>query len=222
MNLIDYARILIQRGWIAVLLAVIAGSAAFLFSQMVTPVYRSTQVILLVPSRSDLGLAEAAIRLINSRRAWLDSDLRAEAIIDELQLDFTPSYLRGQTTIQANRDNLSIQIDVDLPAPDAPSAAALINPIARAWGDQLIGYQEELNRETNREDRIRAQRQDEPRLAQLQPRPTIYAAIGAITGFFIGVVIILVLEYLESNVIRRRADVERSADLKVLAIVPRE
>src|SRR5262245_1050983 len=115
MNLIDYMRIIIRRGWIALLLAIIAAGAAFLFSQTVTPEYRATQTILIVPSRSDLGLTEAALRLINSRRAYLDSELRAQSVIDKLHLDYTPGYLRGQTTITANRDNLTIQIDVDLP-----------------------------------------------------------------------------------------------------------
>jgi hypothetical protein len=30
-------------------------------------------------------------------------------------LDFRPAELRGMTTITANRDNLTIQIDVDMP-----------------------------------------------------------------------------------------------------------
>lgn len=220
MNLLDYARIFVQRAWIALLLAVLVAAATFIFSKTITPVYRSSQVVLLVPSRSDLGLTEAALRLINARRAYLDSDLIAAQIIDRLNLDFEPSYLRSKTTITANRDNLSIQIDVDLPAPDAAAAASLVNPIAQAWGEQLIQYQEGLNRESNREDRIRAQPQDNPQLGLLRPRPTIYAAIGAIAGFFIGLIIILGLEYLESNIVRRRIDLER--ELKVLAVVPSE
>src|SRR5690606_33867994 len=115
MNLIDYGHIILRRGWIAVLLAVIAGVAAFGFSQVVTPVYRGTQTILLVPSRSDLGLTEAALRLINSRQAYLNSEIRAQEIINDLQLDMTAGYLLGKSTIVPNRDSLAIQIDVDLP-----------------------------------------------------------------------------------------------------------
>lgn len=222
MNLIDYGRIILRRGWIALLLAAIAGVAAYGFSQVVTPVYRGSQTILLIPSRSDLGLTEAALRLINSRRAFLDSDLVAAQIIDELQLDFSPGYLRGQTTITANRDNLAIEIDVDLPAESGQEAAALIGPIVAAWGDALIQYQEELNQQNRVEDRIRAQPQDNPRIAQLQPRVGIYTAIGAIAGLFLGVIVIFVLEYLESNMIRRRDDVEQATALPVLAVVPGE
>src|SRR5690606_4397618 len=115
MNLLDYGRIILRRGWIAILLAVIAAVGAFGFSKIVTPVYRGTQTVLLVPSRSDLGLTEAALRLINSRQAYLNSTIVAQEIINDLQLDMDPSYLLGKTTIVPNRDSLAIQIDVDLP-----------------------------------------------------------------------------------------------------------
>jgi len=220
MNLIDYGRIILRRGWIAVLLAVIAAGAAYGFSQIVTPVYRGTQTVLLVPSRSDLGLTEAALRLINSRQAYLSSALRAQEIIDDLQLDLDPNYLLGRTTIVPIRDSLAIQIDVDLPANSDPEAQQIIDPIIRAWGQLLIDYQNELNQSARQEDRIQARIQDAPRVFLLRPDTDIYTAIGAIGGFFLGIVIIFVLEYLESNIIRRREDIEGALDLKVLASVP--
>lgn len=219
MNLIEYVRIVLQRGWIAILLGVLAAGAAFAFSTQVEPIFRSTQTVLLVPSRSDFGLTQATLQLLNNRRAYLDSDLRAATIIDELQLDYSPSYLRSRTTITANRDNLTIQIDVDLPAPDAATAAAFINPIAQAWALELIEYNDELNAGASAADNIRASLQDNPRISQLQPRPTLYALIGFIAGFFIGIIVILVLEYLENNIVRRREDLERDG-IVVLASVP--
>ena len=216
MNLIDYGHIILRRGWIAILLAVIAAVAAFGFSQIVTPVYRGTQTILLVPSRSDLGLTEAALRLINSRQAFLNSSIVAQEIINDLQLDMTAGYLLGKSTIVPNRDSLAIQIDVDLPEQNLES----IGQIVSAWGQKLIDHQNELNQSSRQEDRIQARIQDNPRVFQLRPNTRIYTAIGAIGGLFLGVVIIFLLEYLESNIIRRREDVENSLDMKVLATVP--
>jgi capsular polysaccharide biosynthesis protein len=222
MNLIEYARIVLRRGWIALLLAVIVAVSTFAFSQTVTPVFRASQTILLVPIRTDFGLAQAAVTLLNQHRAYLDSDIVAARIIDDLNLDYAPSQLRSQTTITANRDNLSIQIDVDLPAPDAEAAARLVPPIAAAWGQELILFRDSLNQDASREDIIRARIRDNPQLGQLQPNPRIYTVIGAIAGLFLGVIVIFVLEYLESNIIRRRSDLEDSAGLKVLATVPGE
>lgn len=216
MNLIDYGRIILRRGWIAILLAVIAAVAAFGFSQVVTPVYRGTQTILLVPSRSDLGLTEAALRLMNSRRAYLNSTLRAQEIINDLQLDMTAGYLLGKSTIVVNRDSLAIQIDVDLPEQNLER----IGQIVEAWGQKLIDHQNELNQSSRQEDRIQARIQDNPRVFQLRPDKQLYTIIGAIGGLFLGVVIIFLLEYLESNIIRRREDVENTLNMKVLAAVP--
>jgi capsular polysaccharide biosynthesis protein len=222
MNLIDYGRIILRRGWIAVLLAIVAAVAAYAFSQVVTPVYRGTQTILLVPSRSDNGLTLATVQLLNNRRSYLASSLRAQEIIDRLSLDYTAQYLLGQTTITPNRDNITIQIDVDLPANNDAEAKALLDPIVAAWGQVLIEYQTARNQEAKQEDRVRADVQDSPAISRLQPNERIYTAIGGIAGFFLGIVLVFILEYLESNIIRRRDDVENTLGLKVLAAVPAE
>src|SRR5690606_21757582 len=169
-----------------------------------------------VPSRSDLGLTEAALRLINSRQAYLNSELISQQVIDDLQLDMTAGYLLAKTTIVPNRDSLAIQIDVDLPEQNVEQ----IGLIVQAWGQELIDYQNELNQSARQEDRIQARIQDNPRVFKLRPDTKIYTAIGAVGGLFLGVVLIFVLEYLESNIIRRREDVESALELKVLAAVP--
>lgn len=221
MNLIEYGRIIVRRGWIAILLAAIAAVGAFFFSQTMTPVYRGTQQVLILPSRTDFGLQQAAAGLLDQQRAYLDSSLVARNIVDDLQLDFTPPYLRDQTTVISNRNNLTIQIDVDLTAPDDASAGRLIGPIVAAWSQELIEWRDEQNQLAQREDRVYAQVQDDPIVFKRQPNTRINLAIGSIGGFFLGVVIILVLEYLESNLVRRREDVG-ALDIPVLAAVPHD
>jgi capsular polysaccharide biosynthesis protein len=222
MNLIDYGRIILRRGWIAILLAVVAAVAAYAFSQVVTPIYRGTQTILLVPSRSDNGLTLATVQLLNNRRTYLASSLRAQEIIDNLSLDYTAGYLLEQATIAPNRDNITIQIDVDLPANSIGEAQALLIPIVSEWGQLLIDYQNEQNQAARQEDRIKAEVQDNVQVYQLQPNERIYTLIGGIAGFFLGIVLIFILEYLESNVIRRREDIEKALGINVLAAVPAE
>lgn len=213
MSLLEYGRIIARRGWIMILLAVLAAGAAYILSTQITPVYRSTQRILLVPTRADFGLAEATTRLLNSHRAYLDSELRARDIIDALQLDMLPSELKSNVTITTDRDSLAIQIDVDLEDPD------LANDIARLWGDLLVQYRNDLNQRALREDRIEASRQDDARASLLRPNLRINAIAGGIAGFFVGAILIFILEFLESNTIRRREDVERLG-ISVLSAVP--
>jgi capsular polysaccharide biosynthesis protein len=91
--------------------------------------------------------------------------------------------------------------------------------VAQEWGNALVRYRQEQNQQALREDRIDANLQDFPTLSLLRPRPTINAAAGAVLGLLLGAIIVFVLEYLESNTIRRREDVERM-DLPVLATIP--
>lgn len=220
MNLIDYGRIILRRGWIALLLAVLAAAAAFGFSKVVTPVYRGTQTVLLVPSRTDLGLTEAAIRLINQHQAYLNSSLIAANVVDELALMMSPNELLSYSKFIPT--NLAIQIDVDMSAQSDTEASQLIAPIVSAWSQELIDYRNELNQGARQEDRIQARIQDTPRVYLLRPRTMIYTLIGALGGFFLGVVLTFILEYLESNIIRRRSDIENALNMKVLATVPTE
>ena len=78
----------------------------------------------MVPSRSDNGLTLAAVQLLQNRAAYVRSDLRARNVIEAVQLDMEPGFLLSRTTIATNRDNLTIQFDVDLEANSDAEAAA--------------------------------------------------------------------------------------------------
>ena len=220
MNLLDYARIFVRRAWIIVLLALLTAGAAFLFSRTMTPVYRSTQIVLIIPSRPDWGLAQAAVQLLNSRKEYLSSSRIAANVIDNLQIDQEPYTLLGKTNISINRDNMSIEIAVELPANNDEEAARTLNPIVQEWANQLIQFQDDQNQEARREDRITAQIKDNPSLARVRPNLLVYTIIGGLAGLFLGAVVVFVLEFLESAVIHRRIDLERSTELPVLAVIP--
>ena len=213
MNLIDYGRVLLRRGWIIVLLAILAAGSAYFLSTRETPVYRATQFVLVQPTRADLSLTESASRLLEQYAAYLDSQFIAQQVIDNLKLDMTAADLMHDVTIAPVTISLQIQIDADMEQPE------VANAVAREWGLMLVRYRQQENQRVLREDRIDANLQDYPAISLLRPRPTIYAAAGAILGLLLGAIIVFVLEYLESNIIRRREDVER-ADLPVLATIP--
>jgi capsular polysaccharide biosynthesis protein len=214
MNLIDYGRLLVRRGWIIVLLALIAAGSAYVLSTRIIPIYRATQLVLIQPSRNDLGITESTLRLMNSYVIYLKSAERAQQVIDNLQLDMLAPELEGAATILASRDNFTVQIDVDLPD------AGVAGRVAQEWGNLLVRYQENENQTRRQEDRIRALLPDAPDVSLLRPRPTINALAGAVLGIVLGAVIVFVLEYLESSVIRRRDDLERALEIPVLATIP--
>lgn len=213
MNLMEYGRILLRRGWIMLLLAALAGAGAWFFVRDDTPIYRASQVILLQPSRSDFGLTEATRLLINPLVVYLNSEDRAQDVINERRLDVQAGELLANTTFAADQFRLTVQIDVDSPHQDIALTAA------QQWGQTLIDFRNERNQLARFEDRVEA---IPVRLTvgQIAPRPTIMGAAGAILGFLIGAVIVFVLEYVESAVVHRREDLERGLSLDVLATVP--
>ncbi|HML20432.1 MAG TPA: Wzz/FepE/Etk N-terminal domain-containing protein [Aggregatilinea sp.] len=216
MNLMYYVRILIRRGWILALAVIVTAAAAFGFSKLQTPTYRATQVVLFQPARSDYGLTETLRTLLASNVVWMNSDERAQDVINRLQLDMMPGELRSHAIFASDPTKLTVQIDVTME--DGPLAAQ----VATEYGTLLEEYRTEENRDAQREDRIDAMKIDTATYGQYSPKTKINVIAGAVLGLLLGGVIVFVLEYLDSNIVRRREDVERFLDLPVLAAVPAE
>lgn len=216
MKLADYVRIAVRRWWVIALLVVVAAGSAYLFSSRQPAVYRSTQLILIQPSRSDFGLTEASRLLLEPAVVYLSSTLRAQEIIDELQLPLTAQDLTGRTTIASDSLRMVIQVDVDMPDPDLGAR------IAQGWGQRLVEYRQQQNQTVAREDRVVALLPDVPQTAQIQPQPLIITIAAALLGFLLGVVLVYVLEFLESGNIRTRDDLERAIGVSVVASIPKE
>lgn len=214
MELSDYIRIIRRRGWLIILLSVLTAAAALAFSLMQSPVYKSS-IRLLITSRPDFGQTQATQALVRDFSAWLQSSYRAEAVIDTLQLDMEPRALLGNVTVAPRTDSNIIQIDVRYTDGD------VANDIARVWGEQLIQYRIQENAGLRQEDRIAAQFLDDPQYTLDQPKTRINTAAGAVFGLLLGIVLIFLLEWIESGIMRRPADVERYLELPVIGTIPK-
>ncbi len=214
MELSDYFRILRQRGWIIILLAVLTAGAAFGFSRIQTPVYESSVKLLVRPARSDFGQSQAARELLGNYEQWLHSSYRAQAVINILQLDMQASTLLGDVTVASDRLGLVVQLNVENTDPD------LGNDIARTWGELLIQWQNEENDKNLQGDRISIEFQDDPKVVGVSPNVKVNTAAGAVFGALLGIILIFVLEWVESGVVRRAEDVERYLDIPVVGRIP--
>jgi capsular polysaccharide biosynthesis protein len=145
---------------------------------------------------------------------YLNSELVAQNVIDTLQLDMLASDLLPKVTIAPDTLRLFIQIDVDL------EDGEMANRIASEWGNELIRFRDVDNARLRREDQVLARIQDVPRYSLYQPRPLINAAAGGVLGLLLGAVIVFIMEYLESAIVRRRDDLERVLEIPVLAAIP--
>lgn len=214
MPLSDYFRILYRRGWILLLMALLTAAAAFVFSQLQTPVYQSTIYLLVQPARTDFGLTQSAKTLLRSYVAWLDTNRVAAEVVETLQLDTTPESLRGNVTIASDDSRFVIQVDVK------NENGELANKVAQRWAELFIQWRDDKNQEQRKEDRVDAIILDAPTLALDRPNTRVNTLAGGILGILLGGVIVFVLEYIESAVIRSAEDIERQFKLPVLGAIP--
>jgi capsular polysaccharide biosynthesis protein len=209
----DYLRIIRQRGWLIILLAILTAAAAFGFSRMQTPVYEAS-ARLLITSRPDFGQAQAVRIRLRDMAAWLNSSLRAQDVINQLQLDMNPQDLLADVTVAAATSESIIQINV------VNSDPSLAQDIARVWAEQLIVLRRDENALLRAEYRIEAELIDHPTVGLESPQTTINTAAGAVFGALLGIVTIFILEWLESGILRRPEDVERYLEIPVIGRIP--
>jgi capsular polysaccharide biosynthesis protein len=212
----DYVRILRQRGWVIVVMAVLTAVAAFGFSKMQTELFESNVKMLVLPSRTDFGQAQAAKELLRSYEQWLYSRYRAQAVINELQLDMTADALLSDMKVASDNSSFVIQMTVENSDPN------LANDIATAWGNLLIQWVNANNDKLQKEDRITVEFLDDPQAGLSRPNTKINTAAGFVFGALIGVIVIFALEWIESGVMRRTEDVERYLDIPVIGSIPNQ
>lgn len=214
MELQDYFRILKRRGWIIILLMVMTAAAAFAFSKLQTEIFKSSVEILIQPARADFGLTQSAKWLLRSYVAWLDTDTRAQEVIDLLSLDRLPGDLRSDVKIASDESRFVIQINVEDPDGD------LANDVAQAWTDLFLQWRNAENDKQRKEDRVEAIQLDPPRYGLARPKWKVNVLAGAILGALVGGGAIFILEWIESGVMRRPEDIERYLELPLLGTIP--
>jgi capsular polysaccharide biosynthesis protein len=214
MTLTDVMRVLVRRGWIVLLAAILTAGAAFVFSRLQTPVFRATQAVLLKPARPDNGLTLTMRNLMQNYVARLSIEDRAREVIDQLQLDMLPGYVKENTRVTPDLNAFVINIDVDLPDGDTA------NRIARRYGENFQIWRDQENAPLRQEDRINAELLGTPQYGLFRPQTTVNVLAGALLGLILGGVVVFVLEYLDANILRRREDVERFLGLTVLSNLP--
>ncbi|MCB9433891.1 MAG: hypothetical protein H6668_18130 [Ardenticatenaceae bacterium] len=216
MELSDYLRILRQRGWIIILLAVLTAGAAFGFSRAQTPVYESRLKLLVLPSRTDFGQAQAAKELLRSYEQWIRSSYRAQQVIDQMQLDMEAGALLGDMTVASDNSSFVIEMAIENTDPN------LGNDIARTWGNLLIQWQNSNNDKLRKEDRITIELLDDPQAALDRPKWKVNTAAGGVFGALLGIIVIFLLEWIESGIMRRSDDVERYLEIPVIGTIPNQ
>jgi len=135
-------------------------------------------------------------------------------VIDQLQLDMTPSQLLSDVEVASDESSFVVQLNIENSDPN------LANDIARTWGNVFVQWRVDDNATQRKEDRVDVEFIDDPQAGLASPKTKINTLAGAVFGALLGVLLVFGLEWLESGVVRRSEDVERYLDIPVIGTIP--
>jgi capsular polysaccharide biosynthesis protein len=214
-ELVDYLRILIKRGWLILLAIVIGVTGAFAISKVQTPEYRSTIYLNVWPGRLDWGLQQTVKGLMRNYAGIIRSRSMAEDVSRRLELDMAPDTLMAAMTVSSIESDFMIRIDVDTEEPLISRDIAQTS--AELFVEDITAYM--LNQD--KQDRVEVSIRDYALPGTLhKPKLKINVLAGALFGLVLGVVVLFVLEWLQADIIRTSDDLEEQAGLAVLGVIP--
>ena len=107
----DYLSALWKRAWVIVLVALVTGASAFVFSKVQTVTYRSTIQLNVIPARLDWGLQQTIKNLMRNYSGQIKSRDTARRIVDRVQLDLPVDELLKMMTVSPIESDFLMQID---------------------------------------------------------------------------------------------------------------
>lgn len=211
----DYVQIFVRRAWIIVLAVVITASSALVVSRLQTPVYRSTIYVNAIPARLDWGLQQVIRGHMRNFARTIQSRQHATQVINRLHLDITPDQLREKITVGPIESDFLIRIDAEDYDP------LIARDIVQTTAEIFVENTRALMLDQDKQDRVEVSILDYAVPGGLhRPQWRINVLAGGLFGLLAGVVVILLLEWLEADIIRTSADMERYSGVPVLGVIP--
>ncbi|MCX6044564.1 MAG: hypothetical protein NT075_05580 [Chloroflexi bacterium] len=215
MTIQEYIRILRQRGWMILLAMLLAAVAAYGISSFQKSLYRATVEVSTVPARTDLGLSITAKDLLRNFALNIKTLEVARQIVARAQLDRTPEDLLANLQVEPDGSTYTINIQ----ATDRDGAVA--RDIALAVADQFVEERTQYYAQQDKRDRIEVKlRSRNINYEQIQPKPKINAIAGAVLGLLLGIATVLMLTWMEADLLRTAAATERALGIPVLGTIP--
>jgi capsular polysaccharide biosynthesis protein len=217
MELTDYIRILRQRGWIIILVALIAAGSAYGVSKLQTPVYSASTRLSVEPARPDWGLSSTLKDLLRGYTEQIKTHTVAQEVIDRAQLDMQTIDLLGKLFVSPDASTFTIKIEARDTDPEV--AYAIVDMVATVFIEQRDTW----NQKQDRQDQVDVSMLDSVYslgYQQYRPDTKINTLAGGLFGLMVGCVVVFFLEWLTQGIMRTSIDVERTLDVLVLGQIP--
>ncbi len=216
MDLREYARVLIKRGWIIVLIALVGAVGAYGFSKLQRPIYRSFLTLSAVPTRpSDYGQTLAIKNLVRQYSRQLQTKAIGQQVINQLQLDIPVEKFLSEVSVSSHEDDLTLDVEVKDPSEKQ------VGRIVQTLAETFVVQHEQENLKIDQQDRILVNILENASPPELfSPKTKINVLAGGILGGVVGLLVVFVLEFIQSALVRTPEDVERQLGLTVLGSIP--
>ena len=132
-------------------------------------------------------------------------------MIARQQLDMNPYDLLANTQVEPDSSTFTIKIQARDPDGEVAKLAAL--SLADEFVEERTAYYAQQDKSDRIEVKIRSRAIG---YDQIQPKPTVNAMAGAVLGLLFGIGLVLVLTWMEADLLRTPAAVERALGMPVL------
>ena len=211
----EYWNIALKRGWIILLVAVVAAVTALGVSLLLSETYQATIQLSVNPSRADWGLSQATKDLLRNYVLNIRSHRMTQDAINRAQLDMSTYDFLANLDVSDDAANLSLTLQAES---HDPEEARLM---AQTLADVFVEERRQWNSEQDKRDRIYVEKVDDIRdVPQSSPKVKFNMLAGAVFGAIIGGLIVFFLEWLQSDILRTAADVEKAVGVAVLGAIP--
>ena len=211
----EYWNILWKRGWIILVVAVVAAVVAMGVSQILPKKYKATIKLNVEPARPDYGLNQATKDLLRNYIVNVTSRNMTQEAINRAQLDMSLDQFIADLDVSVDASNLTITFVTESRDPDVAKL------MAQTLAQVFVEDRDIWNEKIDVRDRIYVSVVDDVGYVPLSsPKWKINTLAGAVFGAIAGGVIVFVLEWLQSDIVRTPADVQKTLGVPVIGTIP--
>lgn len=211
----EYWNIARKRGWIVLLVAVVAAVAALGVSLVMPNMYEAMIQLSVEPARPDWGLNQATKDLMRNYTFNIKSHTMTQKAIDRAQLDMTTDEFLAHLDVSEDASNLTLTIVTE----SRSEGEGIL--MAQTLADVFVEDRDQWNQQIDQRDRIYINKVDDVRYAVLaSPKWKVNVLAGAVFGAIAGAVIVFFLEWLQSDIVHSATDVTKAIGIPVLAAIP--
>ncbi|MDF2946782.1 MAG: ywqC [Bacillales bacterium] len=199
-------------GFITICALLISAIVSFF---IMTPIYQSSSQILVNQNKSgdvtyEFSEVQTNLQLINTYNVIIKSPAILDIVRKELDLDITSQQLNNKISVLAEKNSQIVTVSVQ--DTDAEQAAEIANKTVEVFKKEIVT----IMNVDNVTILSKAVALDEQ--TPIKPKPLLNLTFALVVGFFIGLCLAFLMEYLD-NTVKNENDLEKLLGLPVLGAI---